>query len=203
MKKNLAIQVVDRLFLVAYGTTGPTDEEWSSYLALVERHGDQTQQLISTQGGAPTSAQRRQLAVLLGGRTVPVAILSSSARVRAMTVALSWFNARIKVFAPSALSDALDFLGVPASREALITVELKKLRAELDEEESAAAPRATPPLEYVVETVEIDYAMLGRLDALAARCGVPRDKILDRCIKSGLEEIEAAAENSKPPGASR
>jgi hypothetical protein len=35
MKRNLAIQIVDRLFIVAYGATSPTDEEWSSYLGLV------------------------------------------------------------------------------------------------------------------------------------------------------------------------
>jgi hypothetical protein len=100
MKKNLAIHVVDRLFIVAYGATSPTDEEWSNYLGLVEHHGLDTPQIIFTEGGAPTSAQRRQLAALLDGRAVPVAVISSSARVRVTVTALSWFNSRIKVFPP-------------------------------------------------------------------------------------------------------
>jgi hypothetical protein len=28
----MAVAVVDRLFVVAYGATSPTDEEWSGYL---------------------------------------------------------------------------------------------------------------------------------------------------------------------------
>ena len=202
-KRSLAIQVVDRLFIVAYGATRPTDAEWSSYLDLAQRHGiDQTQQIIFTEGGAPTSAQRRQLAALLNGRAVPVAVLSSSARVRVTVAALSFFNSQIKAFPASALPDALDFLDVPASRADLIAGTLQKLRAELDQEmpESAVPPRspppprAVPPLECVAE---IGDAMLARIDAQAALHGVPRDEMLARCIARGLDEIEA---NHKPTG---
>ena len=196
-KRNLAIQVVDRLFIVAYGATSPTDAEWSSYLDLAQRHGiDQTQQIIFTEGGAPTSAQRRQLAALLNGRAVPVAVLSSSARVRVTVAALSLFNSQIKAFPPSALPDALDFLEVPASRANLIAGVVQKLRAELDQElpESVALPRAVPPLECVVE---VGDAMLARIAAQAALHGVPRDEMLARCIARGLDEIEA---NHKPTG---
>jgi hypothetical protein len=188
--KNMAVAVMDRLFIVAYGAAGPTDEEWSSYLGLVERHGvDRTLQIILTQGGAPTSAQRRQLAALLDGRAVPVAVLSSSAGVRVSVAALSLFNSRIKAFSPSALSDALDFLEVPASRADLLAGTLQRLRAELDQEvrESAATPEEC--------VAEIGEAMLARVDAQAARLGVSRDEMLARCIARGLDEIEA---NYKP-----
>jgi hypothetical protein len=189
MKRNLAIQVVDQLFIVAYGATSPTDEEWSSYLGLVQRHGIETQHIVFTEGGAPTSAQRHQLAALLNGRTVPVAVLSSSARMRATVTALSWFNPRIKAFPPSALSDALDFLDVPASRADLIADALHKLQAELDQE---TKENTVPPLECVAE---IGNETLARIDAQAARLGVPRDEMLSRCIARGLDEIEA---NHKP-----
>jgi hypothetical protein len=190
MKKNLAIQVVDRLFIVAYGATSPTDEEWSTYLGLVQSHGIETKHIISTEGGAPTSAQRRQLAALLDGRAVPVAVLSSSARVRVTVTALSWLNSRIKAFPSSALSEALDFLDVPASRTNLIAGALQKLRAELDQE---VPENAAPPPECVAE---IGDAMLARIDALAARLGVSRDEMLARCIARGLDEIEANPKSS-------
>jgi hypothetical protein len=125
------------------------------------------------------------------GRAVPVAVLSESARVRVTVTALSWLNLRIKVFPPSGLSEALDFLDVPASRGELIAGTLQKLRAELDPEahQSAEPPRATPPLECVAE---IGDERLARIDALAARLGVSRDEMLARCIARGLDEIEAS-----------
>jgi hypothetical protein len=190
--KSMAVAVVDSLFIVAYGASSPTDDEWSSYLGLVQRHGiDRTQQIIFTEGGAPTSAQRRQLAAFLDGRTVSVAVLSGSACVRVTVTALSWLNSRIKAFPPSALSEALEFLDVPASRASLIAGTLQKLRTELDQE---VPENAAPPPECVAE---IGDAMLARIDALAARLGVSRDEMLARCIARGLDEIEA---NHKPSG---
>jgi hypothetical protein len=69
---------------------------------------------------------------------------------------------------------------------------LQKLRAELDQE---VQENAAPLPECVAE---IGDEMLARIDALAARLGVPRDKMLARCIARGLDEIEA---NHKPSGA--
>jgi hypothetical protein len=140
--KNLAIKIVDRLFLVAYGPDAPTDREWADYLHMVERQGiDRTQQIVSTEGGAPTAAQRRQLAILLDGRAVPVAVVSGSARVRTTVTAISWFNRRIRAF-PSTragLRDALAYLDIPMSRTELIERELDKLRAEVAEGREAGA----------------------------------------------------------------
>src|SRR5579871_6594936 len=130
---NMAVKVIDRLFIVVYGVAAPTDEEWSAYLRLVERHGvDRTLQLVATDGGEPTAAQHRRLADLLAGRTVPVAVLSGNARVRVTVMALSWFNRRIKAFPPSGLPDALAYLEVPASRAGLIEREVSILRREIE-----------------------------------------------------------------------
>ena len=138
--KNLAIKVIDRLFIVVYGEQDPTDAEWDAYLALAEHHGiEQTAQLICTDGGEPTAAQRRKLNERLGGRPVPVAVVSGSPRVRATVTALSWFNRRIKAFPPTALAEALEHLEIPESRTELIVREIKKLRVSLSEGNRASA----------------------------------------------------------------
>jgi hypothetical protein len=134
--KNLAIKIVDRLFLVAYGPEPPTDQEWSDYLHLVERQGvESTMQIVSTEGGEPTAAQRRQLTALLAGRAVPVAVVSGSARVRTTVTAISWLHRRIRAFPSTSagLRDALAYLEIPTSRADLIERELHKLRTEVDE----------------------------------------------------------------------
>jgi hypothetical protein len=138
--KNMAFKVIDRLFLVVYGASNPTDEEWKYYLEVTEQHGiDRTTQLIFTDGGGPTSTQRKYLNDLLAGRTVPVAVISGSATIRGVVTALSWFNRKIKAFPPSGLGDALAYLEVPATRAELIDREMNKLRLTLGDDKRASA----------------------------------------------------------------
>ena len=138
--KNVAIKVIDRLFLVVYGTADPSDEEWDAYLGLVKHHGiDRTMQLICTDGGEPSAPQRKVLNEVLGGRPVPVAVVSSSVRVRGTVTALSWFNRRIRAFPPTGLHEAIAYLEIPASRIDLIERELEKLRRELGQGRRASA----------------------------------------------------------------
>ncbi len=139
MKKTMAVKVVDRLFLVAYGTADPTDEEWDAYLDLVKHDGiERTMQLIYTDGGEPSAPQRQVLNELLRGRSVPVAVVSGSIRVRATVTALSWFNRKIRAFPPSALRDAIAYLEIPISRTDLIEHELRQLRLDLKQERKAS-----------------------------------------------------------------
>lgn len=129
---SMAIRVVDRLFIVVYGTANPTDAEWSRYLDLVERHGvEATVQLIATDGGEPTAAQRRRLNTLLAGRMVPVAVVSASKQVRRTVATLSWFNRFIRAFSPGDLAEALRYMEVPEPRHALVAKELAALRLEV------------------------------------------------------------------------
>jgi hypothetical protein len=138
----MTFTVIDRLFLVVYGTENPTDEEWNEYLDLVRRHGiTRTMQLVVTDGGEPSAPQRRTLNQLLGGYPVPVAVVSGSVRVRGTVTALSWFNRQIRAFPPSALRDAVAYLEIPASRVDLIEREVGKLRLQL------GLPTEAPPLD--------------------------------------------------------
>jgi hypothetical protein len=130
--KHMAITVIDRLFLVVYGVTNPTDEEWRSYLDRVERDGiERSMQLVHTDGGGPTIAQRGELNERLGGLQVPVAVVTGSARVLLTVTALSWFNRRIRAFPLSGLGDAIAYLEIPASRTDLIRREIARLQEEL------------------------------------------------------------------------
>jgi hypothetical protein len=132
--RNVAIKVIDRVVLVAYGRGNPTDDEWAGYLDVIQRNGvDRTVQIIVTDGGEPTSAQRHRLNEVLAGRAVPVAVISRSARVRGTVTALSWFNRKIKAFPPSGLREAIAYLEIPSTRADLIEAELRKLQTEVRE----------------------------------------------------------------------
>ena len=138
--KHMSYKVIDRLFLVVLVTAEPTDEEWTTYLEVVERHGiDRTMQLIATDGGVPTSTQRRYLNERLAGRNVPVAVITGNTAVRSIVTAMSWFNRKIRAFPPSGFRDAIAYLQIPASRTELIEREMAKLKAELEDGRRATA----------------------------------------------------------------
>lgn len=127
--KRMAFKVIDRLFVVVYGTEEPTNEEWTSYLREIERQGvERTMQIIYTNGGGPNAVQRRYLEELLDGRVVPVAVLSDIASIRRMVMAMSWFNGKIRAFPTTDLARALAYLEIPTSRTELIGREMAALR---------------------------------------------------------------------------
>lgn len=131
--KTMAYTAVDRTLVVVYGHEDPTESEWNAYLAFVLAHGvEGTMQLVVTDGGEPSRAQADRLRVLLGGRRVPVAVLTSSPRVRLLVTALSWVNRGIRAFPRSGLREAIAYLEIPASRIDVLTRTILDLRAELD-----------------------------------------------------------------------
>ena len=88
-------------------------------------------QLILTEGGEPSARQRVQLNELLGVRSVPVAVVSGSVRVRVTAAALGLFNRQLRAFPSDALEDALTYLDIPTRRRHVVESMVRELRAEL------------------------------------------------------------------------
>ncbi len=142
MTKTMTFKLIDRLFIVVYGAEEVTDEEWTSYLEVVESHGiDRTTQLIFTDGGGPNAAQCMYLNNLLAGRSPPVAVVSASAEIRGVVTALSWFNRKIRAFSPSGLREAIAYLQIPPDRLGLIEREAAKLRRSLSDHDGETGRR--------------------------------------------------------------
>jgi hypothetical protein len=140
VSKTMAFEVIDRLFVVVYGTVDVTDEEWAHYLQVVDAYGvDLTTQLIFTDGGGPSASQCKYLNDMLAGRSPPVAIVSANAEVRGVVAALSWFNRNIRAFPPIDLRGAIAYLEIPESRLAFIEKKARRLRLLVSTDERGAA----------------------------------------------------------------
>ncbi len=87
--------------------------------------------MVITEGGGPNSAQRRTLNDFLRGRTTLVVLVSSSPIARGITTALSWFNPKVRSFAPDTIDAAFEYLGVAEQDKLPIWTQIRKLRAEL------------------------------------------------------------------------
>jgi hypothetical protein len=116
------------------GPAPPTDDEWKAYVRDVERWlPDLVGTMIVTDGGGPTSAQRRELKEVFsrnGRASVRTAVLSNSLMVRGIVNALNLFNPGIRVFRPDAVDEALAYIGAALDGPALLA-EVEWLRGRL------------------------------------------------------------------------
>lgn len=132
---------VNDLMIAVHTTRAPSAAEWRQYIGTIrEIDPDKLRTLVFTDGGAPTSTQRKEVTAALGGRASRGAIVSASLMVRGAVTALSWFNPLIRAFPPSDVGGALQYLGVPAEEVPLVLAEVDRLRKALGED-SKSVPR--------------------------------------------------------------
>jgi hypothetical protein len=119
-----------RFNVAVHSDAPPPDDEWDKVLELY-RNQRSLRVLVYTQNGAPTAAQRVRLNAVLKGREFVVAVLTSSPLARAAGAALRWFRPEIRIFNPSELEAALDYLGATATERAELPRLLDELKARL------------------------------------------------------------------------
>ena len=110
---NMVFEVVGDLFLVVHRAAPPSDSEWSAYLATwkgIDMARSRT--LVFTDGGGPSTIQRKRANDLLRGQESTTAVVTSSALVRGIVVSLSWFNPKIRAFSPEEGVAAFRYLSV-------------------------------------------------------------------------------------------
>jgi hypothetical protein len=134
-----ARRVRDTLIFV-FGARSPTDGEWDQLIAYYRDAASvrTVQLLVVTEGGNPNAKQRARLKERVDVTGVRVAIVTASTLARAAGVAVRWFNPMLRVFAPSELERALDYLTLRDEYRQEARVALDELRTE--HREGAAAP---------------------------------------------------------------
>jgi hypothetical protein len=132
VNKSVAWRQVGRLFVVVHSETSPTDVEWDAQIRTFTAGRGPIRILVHTEGGAPNAAQRGRLTALLKGRDLAVAVLTNSALARAAGVALRWIRPQLRLFAPSEIERALDYVGSAGQERADVRAALDDLKAKLN-----------------------------------------------------------------------
>jgi len=130
---SMVHEISGDLFVVIHPATPPNDDDWMDYLRSW-RPLDMTRMrtLVFTDGGGPNAAQRKLANDALGGKASLTAVVSASQLVRGMVTALSWFNPKIKAFAPEEALEAFHYLGVRTGAEVARTwLVVERVRARM------------------------------------------------------------------------
>ncbi|HKU42739.1 MAG TPA: hypothetical protein VJR89_31490 [Polyangiales bacterium] len=142
---------IDGIWVGVHTAAAPTAEEWQTHCLNIEQVRNDTRGvLVYTEGGGPSTGQRKEMrAALQGLAPPPSAILTDSALVRGIVTALNWTfgGEKIAAFPPGALPRALHYLerNGAAPKHGAITRALGVLANELSIELPRMGSESPPP----------------------------------------------------------
>lgn len=129
------------IMVVIHTSDPPNDAEWREYIdGVLSTDLHSLRSVVITDGGAPNSAQRKALNEALNGAEVPGIVVTPSALVRGVVTALSWFNKKIKAYAPEDFDRACTYLELSGPEIEVVWETIDRLRALLDNPDLRAIP---------------------------------------------------------------
>jgi hypothetical protein len=143
--------IVDRIAILVHGSGTPSNDEWQAWLREYQQRKAEFQGLlIYSLGGGPSSAQRTELREVVETlEHVPqTVIVTSSAIVRGIVTALTWFISqrnRAKLFAPAKLEDAFAALGLTEAERRRAYKRILNLAEQVTRPAGAIPPRPDGP----------------------------------------------------------
>ena len=133
---TMQFKLVRQVLVGVHTVSNPTRQEWDQQCVLIENTRNEVRAvLIYTDGGGPSSSQRKQMRNALHDTPAPpTAILTESPWVRGIITSVKWFlSGPIAAFEPADLNGALDHLRLPfdpSERSAIVNT-LTALAGEL------------------------------------------------------------------------
>jgi hypothetical protein len=117
------------LLLALHGEAAPSEAEWDQYCSAITgvlAHPNGFG-MVLTDGGTPNTAQRDRMRRKDGGVARLNAVITDKAVVRGVVTAVSWFNPKIRAFAPREFPQAFEFLGLRAAQIRSVCAALQRL----------------------------------------------------------------------------
>jgi hypothetical protein len=115
--KNVAFKLVGYVCICYYNGFAPTEQDHRDSIQFFRNLDFARVKILAiTEGGAPSTVQRKDFNDALKGRQIPLALVTDSTLVRGAVTAYGWFNKNIRPFPRANLEDALAYLGVPEAK---------------------------------------------------------------------------------------
>jgi len=141
--------VLEGRLLVVANTEAPVPpEEWSTCVQDIAAHAKhhwalEPRILVFTEGGGPDAVQRKAvLEAVPQIRKAKGAVITNNLLVRGVATAFSWFTSGFRVFDPSALAEAVAWLGLHQSEESFAKLAMERVKLELGDDRTRSIPRA-------------------------------------------------------------
>ena len=129
--RNCLTRWVGSTLVFVENERAPSDEEWADFLkilALNRLDFPKLRLLVVTSGGAPTAAQRKQLAATLGGARLLVSSVSDNMKIRFVTATIALFHRDMKTFSTQELDQAYDHLELNGEERGVVGEAINDMR---------------------------------------------------------------------------
>lgn len=141
----MVFERVGSTFVLLHTKAAPSDPEWNRYMDAFRALGRDLASmgiLVLTDGGGPTSAQRRVMNEIAADAPARVAIVSDAPAVRFIVSTIALFHAHIRTFGVRSLPAALEHVGVRGEHEREVRRTLERLCMEHGSERFTSAALA-------------------------------------------------------------
>jgi hypothetical protein len=142
MSKTMAWRTLGRVGVTVHGPETPRTSEWLRYLnelRAIPRRAD-TRVVVYSFGGGPDGTQRQELAAAVGRDPAPVAIITRSRIMRAISTLCALFNPKLRVFSPDQEDAAFNFLELSAEERKMVRLVAGELEREIAPAPAIAVP---------------------------------------------------------------
>ena len=130
MEKCLDFRTVGRLLVLRENSRAPTDEDWAAFCDEVARLRPRLKEMramVFTDGGGPTSDQRKRLAAAIKGGEIQTAVITDKTMVRFIVSTIGLFNKTIRTFNTHEASDAFAWLELGGEDRSTVNEMLRDL----------------------------------------------------------------------------
>ncbi|XXX74204.1 hypothetical protein WMF30_41830 [Sorangium sp. So ce134] len=130
---TMLFDTTEHVLIAVHGREPPNDEDWELYMQTVLALPPTcSKTLVVTAGGGPNAKQRASINDFVSNHTLTVAICTDALLVRQITIALSWFNPRVRSFRGNDIAAALRYLEVGGPEAAMVHHKVARMRLEIE-----------------------------------------------------------------------
>ena len=132
-ESTIRFDLVDHVFVIVHADAPPAEEDWKR-MALV-RNANKAKirgnLVIAPPRASINAAQRADVAAFMKSTGSSVAVVTDSALIRGVAMAVAFLGVQVRAFSPAELERALSFLAVPPSRGAEVVRRVEILKGQL------------------------------------------------------------------------
>ena len=121
-KRSLLVRVAESMIVLRENAVTPTDADWDEFMEILSAARPDFERiriLVMTDGGSPSTEQRKRLAIALGGKLVRVAVVTDSMKVRFIVSSIALLNREIASFANKEIAEAYAHLSLTRAEQKL------------------------------------------------------------------------------------
>ncbi|MDF3066678.1 MAG: hypothetical protein K0R38_2279 [Polyangiaceae bacterium] len=125
--------MVDQVLLVVHANMPPSERDWARLITVrdANRHRLRATLVVAPPRAKLDASQRSDVATFMRSTGGGIAVITDSALVRGVALALSLLGLKVRAYAPREITVALDFCGVLASRRDDMCRRIEALQAQL------------------------------------------------------------------------